>query len=58
VRYSDLSEQRVDDWRVTTSRGETIPAEVKASRNLAYFDSAFKQIKNEEGRRGIFVGST
>jgi hypothetical protein len=48
--------KRVDDWLITTSTGERIPAEVKATRILAYFDSAFKQIKNEKGGRGIFVG--
>lgn len=48
--------KRVDDWLITTSGGKRIPAEVKASRNVAYFDSAFKQIKNEKDGRGVFVG--
>lgn len=48
--------KRVDDWLITTTNGEKIPAEVKVSRNLGYFDSAFKQIKNEKDGRGVFVG--
>jgi hypothetical protein len=47
--------KRVDDWQIITSRGPGILAEVKASRNLAYFDSAFRQIRNMGGH-GLFMG--
>jgi len=50
--------KRVDDWLIATSGGETgkIPVEVKASTNLRYFDSAFRQIHNMEGKSGVFIG--
>jgi hypothetical protein len=50
--------KRVDDWLIETPDGGNILAEVKASRGLTYFDTAFEQIKNmgKDKSQGVFVG--
>jgi hypothetical protein len=50
--------KRVDDWLMITNNGREIPAEVKVSKGLTYFDKAFGQIASmhEYGSRGVFVG--
>lgn len=43
---SQKSGRRVDDWEIILSNESKIPVEVKSSRNVNYFNSAFDQIKN------------
>ena len=50
--------KRVDDWSIVTADGRKTLAEVKASRRLAYFEKAFRQLKTmkDYGSRGLFLG--